>query len=438
MIRSFVFRSLGYGAAVLLFGCNANLTHPAVPAGTANASAPMHAAAKAPGIYSFKGSPDGADPWSGLATLPGVDAYLIGTTLMGGDANNDGTVYVVKPSSNGSLKETVVYTFKGASAGDGAEPTRIKIIKEWSNDTTIVALATTVVGGTSGNGAAVVLSDDGQDPNHDWTSTHTISFGGKPDGANPHGGVTTDSKGNVYGTTDAGGVYGAGTVYRIQRKSSAYSESVLYSFQSGSDGDHPDGDLSIDKKNALYGTTVEGGTGGEGTVFKMTPAGAGYKEQILYSFSGAPDGASPSSGVCVTPSGALYGTTIDGGTQNAGSVYELKQYESGYKESVLWSFGSVAGDGMYPEADVIVDKTGAIYGTTSAGGSAESSGLGTFFALTPSSKCSRLYREHFELYRPQRRRSVRRSLPRQERECLFHYDSRRQQRKRSGLRPLGL
>jgi uncharacterized repeat protein (TIGR03803 family) len=170
----------------------------------------------------------------------------------------------------------------------------------------------------------------------------------------------------------------------MARKGSSYSETVLYSFKSGKDGDQPYAGLIIDKKGALYGTTVEGGSVGYGSVFKLAQSSSGYTKSILYSFQGVPDGSQPYSGVCADPHGDLYGTTQEGGTQNLGTVYKLTPSGSNYKESVLWSFGSVAGDGATPYGGVIVTKKGVIYGTTYDGGSGGSSGLGTFFTLTPS------------------------------------------------------
>jgi uncharacterized repeat protein (TIGR03803 family) len=141
----------------------------------------------------------------------------------------------------------------------------------------------------------------------------------------------------------------------------------------------------MDKKGALYGTTYVGGSEGEGTVFKLTPSsGSDYTESILYSFQGMPDGSRPTAGACGAPNGSLYGTTEEGGTQNHGTVYKLTPSGGAYKETVLWNFGSVSGDGAFPYGGVLFDKKGVIYGATLEGGSGGSSGPGTFFTLTPS------------------------------------------------------
>src|SRR5579863_95212 len=336
-------------------------------------------------LYSFEGSPDGADPWSGLVVLtkrqcgaPCPRGGLIGTTLMGGDSNNDGTVYGVMSGKKGSWTESVLYTFKGYPS-DGSEPTGI--LAETQPNRVFV---TTVAGGTNSLGTVADLSCSSDWGQCESQSGAVYSFAGTPDGAKPYGAVIADKAGNLYGTTSAGGTDNAGTVYRMQPKGSSYIESVLYSFESGKDGDQPYAGLIIDKKGALYGTTVEGGATGYGSVFKLMPSGSGYAKSILYSFQGVPDGSQPYSGVCADPHGALYGTTEEGGTQNLGTVYKLAPSGSSYKEKVLWNFGSGSGDGTSPYGGVLVDKDGVIAGTTYGGGSGGSSGLGTFFTLTPS------------------------------------------------------
>jgi uncharacterized repeat protein (TIGR03803 family) len=336
-------------------------------------------------IYSFLGSPDGNEPRSGVDVYqgPNSNAGLIGTTLLGGDANNDGTVYGLTKGKKGAWTESVLHTFGGSASGDGSEPTGITTIIERTEQAPD-AIVATVGGGTSNNGALVELIPTSSGP---WTESFIYSFGGTPDGANPYGDPLVDKQGNIYGTTYAGGNSGAGTVYRMSPKGPSYIETILYSFQSGNDGEGPRAGVVADKKGELYGTTEGGGTGsnGTGTVFKLTASGSTYTESILHSFQGVPDGSGPTAGVCSVPNGSLYGTTEKGGTQNLGTVYKLTPSGKSYKESVLWSFGIASGDGAYPYGGVVVDKKGVIYGTTLEGGSGGSSGPGTFFTLTPSS-----------------------------------------------------
>jgi uncharacterized repeat protein (TIGR03803 family) len=334
-------------------------------------------------LYSFTGSPDGGDPQSSVVASvdhPASDPFLVGTTSRGGDANNDGTVYGVTESKEGVWTESVVYTFQGATYSDGSEPTGIVERSQDAPD----AFVTTAAGGLYGAGAVVGLTATSSGP---WTENVLYSFGPSPDGQRPYGPVVADKAGSLYGTTSAGGKYSAGTVYRMQPKGSSYSETVLYSFEGGSDGANPYAGLTIDVKGALYGTTVEGGSAGDGTVFKLTPSGSSYKESILYSFQGPPnDGSQPYAACAAEADKHIFcnGVTEAGGSQNLGTVSELVSAGSGFKEKVLWSFGSVSGDGTEPYGGVCTDKKGVIYGTTYAGGAAGPSGLGTFFTLTPS------------------------------------------------------
>ena len=381
-------------SAAILTGCGGS--QPPIGAGGAMQQAPPVRGSWAPlrrehkpvVLYSFSGSPDGAEPMSGVVyQAPNTDLGF-GTTLMGGDANNDGTVYGLTEGKKNVWKESVLYTFKGANYSDGSEPAGITGIIERSQQAPD-AIVTTVAGGTSNNGTVVELTPSSSVP---WTERFIYSFRGTPDGANPYGPVIADKAGNLYGTTSAGGKSGAGTVYRMSLEGSSYIETVLYSFRSGTDGDHPYSGLIIDEKGALYGTTVEGGATGSGTVFKLAPSGSGYTESILYSFQGPPnDGAEPYGGLTpvgtlpLTANGHVIGMSSSGGNQGYGTIYQLTLSGSHAKETVLWNFGTVSGDGAYPYGNACTDKKGVIYGTTRAGGSGGSSGLGTFFTLTPSS-----------------------------------------------------
>lgn len=338
-------------------------------------------------LYSFAGSPDGAQPRSGIEVYqgPNTNVGLVGTTLKGGDANNDGTMYGLTPVKKNVWTESVLYTLKGANYSDGSEPVGI-----WKPlDATSPLFVTTLAGGTYGAGAVVELTSSS---GGSWTENVLYSFGPSPDGQSPYAAVVGDKAGNLYGTTSAGGKFGAGTVYRMAPKGSSYIETVLYSFRGGTDGDQPYAGLIVDEKGGLYGTTVGGGSTGSGTVFKLTPSGSGYTESILYSFQGAPyDGAEPYGGLTavgtlpLAAGGKVVGMASSGGNQGYGTIYELTLSGSHAKERVLWNFGRVPGDGAYPYGNVCTDKKGVLYGTTRAGGSGGSSGLGAFFTLTPSS-----------------------------------------------------
>jgi uncharacterized repeat protein (TIGR03803 family) len=238
------------------------------------------------------------------------------------------------------------------------------------------------------------------------TYTMLHSFSDHPDGANPFGGLTIDQAGNLYGTTESGGVFG-GTAFKLTPKGQGWIFTVLYTF--GSDGYLPSGRVVFGPAGALYGTTVAGGIGpcqgngftGCGTVFKLAPPATFCKafscpwtKTVLYSFTGGNDGANPYSDVVFDSAGNLYGTTAFGGGINCrqnddrgcGTVYKLTPSNGSWTESVLHSFGG--GDGMWPQSGVVVDQAGNLYGTTYYGGlqcSGGQTGCGTVWELMPGS-----------------------------------------------------
>ena len=190
------------------------------------------------------------------------------------------------------------------------------------------------------------------------------------------------------------GAHNDGAVFKLTPAGGGYKEKILYSFRGGKDGSDPRGTLVENKKGALFGTTFYGGSsncgGGCGTVFKLTPSGSGYKKSIIYSFAGGLDGANPAAGLLMDKSGALYGTTYEGGGGSAcsagcGTVYELKPKKSKYVESILNEFVSGT-DGADPAGGLIVDNNGVLYGTTVYGGSTMCGGVGcgTVYKMTPN------------------------------------------------------
>ena len=215
------------------------------------------------------------------------------------------------------------------------------------------------------------------------TETLIYSFKGVPDGANPQSGLIADSEGNGYGTTFAGGDSacvkgggGCGTVYKI----SSSGESVIHAFTGGkTDGCFPYGPLVMDKSGNLYGTTNGCGTNNTGTVFKISPSGV---ETILHNFGVAflsGDGSAPRGGLAIDAQGNLYGTTSAGGVIPAvgGTVFKITPTGT---ETVLYSFTGGA-DGGTPIAGPTVDPSGNIYGTTYGGGTHSE---GTVFEVSAS------------------------------------------------------
>jgi len=217
------------------------------------------------------------------------------------------------------------------------------------------------------------------------------SFGAGNDGQNPMAGLVSDSHGNLYGTASAGGLYGNGTAFVV----SSGSETVLYNFGGpNNDGRNPLGNLIFDSTTGnLYGTTSAGGMFGKGTVFALALNGT---ETVLYNFGTiANDGQNPSAGVVLDSSGNLWGTTRGGGTFGFGTAFELSPNAGGgFTETVMYSFGTVANDGQNPEAGLVFDNSGNLYGTTVHGGSSTgcgNSGCGTVFELSHNGTETVLY-----------------------------------------------
>jgi len=206
------------------------------------------------------------------------------------------------------------------------------------------------------------------DPSGNLTVLH--AFTGGNDGANPFSGPTLDTEGNLYGTTNGGGAFGAGVAYKLETSGNL---TPLYSFTGGEDGGYPWGGVVLDSDGNLYGTTNTGGAGRQGVVFKVSPDG---QETVLYSFMGGKDGGYPQSPVTLDSAGNIYGTTYQGGADDAGTVYEVN---AAGREAVLWTFKDDP-DGAYPIAGLILDSTGNLYGTTSFGGAW---GAGSVFKIVP-------------------------------------------------------
>jgi uncharacterized repeat protein (TIGR03803 family) len=162
-----------------------------------------------------------------------------------------------------------------------------------------------------------------------------------------------------------------------------WTGSTLYSFQNGSDGGHVGAGLIFDPSGNLYGATINGGTGGGGTVFELTPSNGGWTLKTLYSFTGDFN-CGPEGTLVMDGTGNLYGTTFCDGANKAGNVFELIPSGGNWTYSSLHDFtGGV--DGGHPYSNVVFDSAGNLYGTTSAGGtgSACNGGCGVVWEITP-------------------------------------------------------
>jgi len=321
----------------------------AVIVGLASASTRLAMAQTLTVLHSFSGNPDGSTPYGGFARDSSGNLY--GTTAQGGTSNL-GTVF--KTTSTGTT--TVLHNFTGNP--DGSTPYGALVIDSSGN-----LYGTTIQGGTSNSGTVFKTTSTG-------TTTVLHSFAGNPDGSNPYGGLALDSSGNLYGTTVIGGSSNTGTVFKT---TSTGTTTVLHTFTGNPDGSRPFGNLVRDSSGNLYGTTTQGGTSNLGTVFKTTSTGT---TTVLHSFLGNPDGSTPYyDGLVRDSSGNLYGTTIQGGSHNLGTVFKTTSTGT---TTVLHSFAGNP-DGSTPYAGLVADSSGNLYGTTVNGGT---SNIGTVFKTT--------------------------------------------------------
>jgi uncharacterized repeat protein (TIGR03803 family) len=302
-------------------------------------------------------------------------------------------VFAAEPASEPAFApvEKVLHSFSGAP--DGANPTSSLVADAAGN-----LYGTSTLGGTDSAcdcGTVFELSPPAV-ASGSWTETVLYSFkGGNGDGKIPKGTLTFDKSGNLYGTTEEGGPDNPGTVFELTPPAThgaAWTEKVLFFFpSSGSGGRWPPGNLIFDGKGNLYGTTVSGGAIQGcicGTVFELTPPatkGGTWTESLLYTFgSVAHDGLQPGPGI-VLRSGALYGTTQIGGANQVGTVFELAQNAGIWTETILYSFAGETG-GSVPAGGLIFDTAGNLYGTVRSGGNPNSvclEGCGLVFELSP-------------------------------------------------------
>jgi len=218
----------------------------------------------------------------------------------------------------------------------------------------------------------------------DTSGNETVlySFAGTPDAEDPYAGIASDAAGNFYGATLYGGTQGGfGTLFKL---SSNGTLTLLHSFASNPDGADPYGSLVGDRQGNIYGTTRFGGAaGGYGTVFKLD---RNNNLTLLHSFSGTPDGEDPEAGLIRDRAGNLYGTTVYGGT--AGGYGTVFKVDNASNLSLLHSFAGTP-DGENPYAGLVVDSAGNGFGTTKYGGTA--GGFGTVFKINRAGKFSLLH-----------------------------------------------
>lgn len=382
-------------------------------------------------LHSFTNGIDGGGPYATVT----VDQWgsLYGTTTSGG-ASNRGTVFKLAQTGSGWVFSPL-YTFTTSEEFNEA-PLAI------GPDGALYG--TTTVGGAAEQGTAYRLHPPASPCRHApcyWSENILYNFTGQPDGSIPgYGAVVFDRSGNVYGTTVHGGASNGGTVYKLTRSPSGWTESIAYGLSGGTTGINPWGGVIFDQAGNLYGAASAEGYG-SGAVYELSPSGSGWTPNILFAFplTQPGDGAYPYGGLVFDASGNLYGTTYQGGSNYDGVVYQLSPSRGSWQESVLYNFtgpsvteygyamardsaGNLYGASSYggpsqhgnvfklsfsggqwiytdlhdfddpvngeiPVGGVAVDANGNVYGTTSGGGTPSNNcpyGCGTVWEITPS------------------------------------------------------
>jgi uncharacterized repeat protein (TIGR03803 family) len=317
---------------------------------------------------------DGSNVAGGL--IQGSDGYFYGTAMTGGAIASAGIVYKVSPLG----QVAVIHSFAdGSVANDGRNPMGSLVQGTDGN-----FYGTTSSGGSASSGTIYKITAQGQ-----VTILHSFGDGSVArDGISPKTGLTQGSDGNFYGTTSVGGATSSGTLFRI---TPAGGYTILHSFgQAGvaNDGQIPQSSPIQGSDGNFYGTTTDGGSAGEGVVYKITPQGA---LTILHSFgdgSVVNDGQNPATSVVQASDGNLYGTTYNGGIVGAGTLFKITT--KGVL-TILHQFedGSVVNDGGAPAGGLALGRDGNFYGITQFGGG--SFGVGVIFRSSPQGQITLLH-----------------------------------------------
>jgi uncharacterized repeat protein (TIGR03803 family) len=326
-------------------------------------------------LYSFIGHNSSEHPIAGVT----MDrrGNLFGTTAWGGP-DAPGTVYELEHSGSGYVYSDL-HNFQDGN--DGSFP--------WATPTigpNGTIYGTTYVGGANGQGTVFNLQPPAsicRTVSCPWNERVIYSFMRQDDGGNPQGGVVFDSHGNMYGTNVNGGD-GYGVVFEMTPADGGWTYQVLYTFTGGEDGASPGSTLMFDSAGNLYGTAMSGGLPGCdgfgcGTVFKLSPSGSGWTETTLYQFRNSSDGADPEGGVVIDGAGNLYGATLGGESAPGGTVYELSPSGGNWTFTLLCQ---IPGQGPGPQATMVRDSAGNLYAATWGDGRY---GDGNIFKVAPTS-----------------------------------------------------
>jgi uncharacterized repeat protein (TIGR03803 family) len=337
-------------------------------------------------IHDFAGDMEGAYPGPVVVAPNGV---LYGTTQYGGSEcapDGCGTIFGVRPSPHAGSAvlspwiDNVLYSFSGGVDGWGS-----LTMAAFAFDNDGNMYATSESGGAYGYGFIYKLTLSGGS----WTRSVLYSFNGT-DGAEPYSGVIMDAGGNLYGTTFTGGSNGWGTVFELSPAGNGWTEKVLHNFASGNDGWWSTAGLAMDTAGNLYGATLNGGTGGGGVVFELSPSDGQWNYSIIYNLSSTGLYGGPRAALAIDAAGSLYGSTTTPGCMamgcrqisNAdggrGTVFKLSPGPDGWIYTLLHDFTG-GSDGIDPYYGVIVDDEGIVYGAARPG----TGNAGVIFSITP-------------------------------------------------------
>ena len=314
-------------------------------------------------LYEFAGGMDGAFPASRIVFGP--DGSLYGTTSQGGgtgcNAQGCGTVFKLSPAPNichaisCPWVETVLYRFTGGA--DGAVPEYGDIIFDSAG-----AIYGTTSGNNSSFGSVYKLTNSGGV----WTETTLWTFSGGADGFFPEGGVVFNAAGNLYGTMSTG-------VFELSPSAGGWSETVLHTFNNMTDGSSAASNMVFDQAGNLYSDTDVLGPSQGGTIFQMSPSGASWDFQVLYSFDGGRGTVGTS--LYLEPGGFLYGVR-SANSADYGEAFVYSLFYDTY--SVLHEF-SGGNQGSAPFEGIVMDAEGNLWGTAASGGT---HGYGLVYEIT--------------------------------------------------------
>ena len=322
-------------------------------------------------LHSFTGGDDGYEPHQGLA----VDAVgnLYGTTFVGG-AHGAGTVFKLTPNLDGTWTESVLHDFTGRRDGGYVDWGTVAFDPKGN------LYGAAYEGGNYGAGVLFRLTPNGDGT---WAKSIVHQFTGGKDGGWPRTTPYFDAQGTLYGTAAYGGSHGCGTVFKIENG----AKSVIHQFMD-KPACSPWVGLTSDSVGNLYGTTrnAVGGCNPPnecGTVFELTPAPNGkWTFEVIHRFVGGDDGSDPSvSGLIIDDAGNLYGTTEHAGPYDSGVLFSLTPGENQkWSYRVLHAFNNYS-DGSCATGHLVRDPVGNIFGTACLGGAY---GYGTVYKLTPN------------------------------------------------------